>query len=111
MGFLDSREKAIVLWLIAAAILALIKVDGLVGQLGRLVMGVCGKLALPFLLLAMYSAGVAYAAAVGGAWHPSATKQAVYWFVGTGVVLVARSIEQANGPPWSVREVVVWRSG
>jgi hypothetical protein len=105
LDFLDSREKAVLVWALLAFTWAVIKVDGFLASVGGILRVLCGKLLLPFVLLASYCAGVVVAAQALGLWHTTAMKETVYWFLGTGVVLVGRAIESANNPNWT-REIL-----
>jgi type IV secretory pathway TrbL component len=62
LDFLDSREKAVLVWTLIALAWALIKVDGFLASVGGILRVLCGKLLLPFVLLAGYCAGVVIAA-------------------------------------------------
>jgi hypothetical protein len=101
LAFLDSREKAVFVWTLVAFAWAVIKVDGFLASVGGILGVLCGKLLLPFVLLASYCAGVVIAAQALGLWHTTAIKETVYWFLGTGVLLVGRAIESANNPNWA----------
>jgi hypothetical protein len=101
LDLLDSREKAVLVWALVALAWAVIKVDGFVASVGEILRVLCGKLLLPFLLLASYCAGVVVAAQAVGLWHTTAINETVYWFFGTGVLLVGRAIEAANKAHWA----------
>ena len=101
LDFLDSREKAVLVWTLVAFAWAAIKVDGFLASVGGILRVLCGKLLLPFILLASYCAGLAIAAQGLELWHTTAIKETVYWFLGTGVLLVGRAIESANNPNWA----------
>ncbi len=101
LDLLDSREKAVLVWTLVALAWAVIKVDEFLASVGGILRVLCGKLLLPFVLLASYCAGVVIAAQALGLWHTTATKETVYWFLGTGVLLVGRAIESANNPNWA----------
>lgn len=101
LDFLDSREKAVFVWMLVALAWAVIKVDGFLSSVGGMLRVLCGKLLLPFVLLASYCAGVVIAAQPLGLWHTTAIKETVYWFFGTGVLLVGRAIESASNPNWA----------
>jgi hypothetical protein len=101
LDFLDSREKAVLVWTLLAFAWAVIEVDGFLASLGGIFRILCGKLLLPFVLLASYCAGVVIAAQALGLWHTTAIKETVYWFFGTAVLLVGRAIESASNPNWA----------
>jgi hypothetical protein len=101
LDFVDSREKAVLVWTLVAFAWAVMKVDGFLVSLGGILHVLYGKLLLPFVLLASYCAGLVIAAQPLGLWHTTAIKEIVYWFFGTGVLLVGRAIESANSPNWA----------
>lgn len=92
--FLNSREDAILFWAVASVGYAAYKdPQGVGGAFG----GVLSALLQPKLLLRfgsalLYSAAVVYAAEEVGLWHTTALKATIYWFFGTGVVLVGEAI-------------------
>jgi hypothetical protein len=94
LDFFNNREKAILLWTVGLGVFAAIKSDGLGGSLLR----VLGALASPKLLLlfgsaALYCATLLFLANAPEFWHSTALKATVYWFLGTGVVLVGRATQ------------------
>lgn len=101
LDFLDSREKAVLVWTLVALAWAVIKVDGFLVSVGGILRVFCGKLLLPFVLLASYCVGVVLAAQAVGLWHTTPVKETVYWFFATGVLLVGRAIESASDPHWA----------
>jgi hypothetical protein len=103
LDFLDSREKAVLVWTLIAFTFAVVKVDGFLASVGGILRVLCGKLLLPFVLLASYCAGVVIAAQALELWHATAIKETVYWFFGTGALLVGGAIESANDPNWARR--------
>jgi len=64
------------------------------------------KLLLLFGLALLYSFGVVYAAWLGGLWHLPALKETVYWFIGTGVALVALAISPGASTRQLLRRVL-----
>jgi hypothetical protein len=99
LDFLDSREKAVVLWALVLVVFVAVKGEGFVGSL----IGVLRTLVAPKLLLIFGSAAVSCAAVVllaseVGLWHTTAIKETVYWFFGTGVVLVGNAIQWQDDP-------------
>jgi hypothetical protein len=105
LDFLDSRETAVLVWTLIAFTWAVIKLDGLLASLGGIVRVLGGKLLLPFVLLATYCGGVVIAAQALGLSHTTAIKETIYWFFGTGVLLVGRAIKSASNPTWA-REIL-----
>jgi hypothetical protein len=102
LDFLNSREKALLFWLI---VIAAIVARGAKGSgLGRSINGILWSVTRPkllavFLGVAVYSAVVLFAARWLGLWDTSATKETVYWFFGTGVVLAGGAIQAFLADP------------
>src|SRR6266542_226230 len=85
LDFLNSREKALVVWLVAIFAFAALKS----GDLGSSFLGVLrvlcsSKLLLLFGSAALYSAALVVLGRELGLWHTSAIKATIYWFFGTG---------------------------
>jgi hypothetical protein len=89
-SFLNSREDAILLWvLVAAGFLIYKDARGIGSALWKVVRAFCTtKLLLLFGSAALYSALVVLLAAKLGFWHTSALRETVYWFLGTAFILV-----------------------
>jgi hypothetical protein len=107
LDVLNSREEAAVLWLVAIVAFAAIKSD----SLGSSFLGVLRRLASPKLLLlfgsaALYSGALVFAGKEIGLWHTSATKATVYWFFGTGVILVGNATQVSPDDPFFVRKLL-----
>ena len=107
VAFLDSREKAIAVWLLAAVVLVAIKGDGL----GSSFLGVLRTLVAPkvlglFVAAGLYVATVVFLASELGIWHTSATKATLYWFFGTGVILAASATQASPREPTLVRKLL-----
>lgn len=101
---LDPREKAVLAWAALILCLAVVKGDGFIGNVGACVRALLAwKLMLAFGMAALYSTLLLWAASEAGLWHQTATKATIYWFLGTGVLLVGRAID-AGRPgipiPW-----------
>jgi len=96
--FLDSREDAILVWAILLVGFALSgETKGIAGAFFvALRILVASKLGLVFASAALYSAAVLYGAKSLGIWHTTGTKEAVYWFLGTALILVGHAIEWAD---------------
>lgn len=93
IDFFNSREKAIALWTGVLLVYASFKSEGLGRQLLSLVrVALAPKLVLPALCTAAYSAGLTLAASRLGLWHRTATKETVYWFFGTALVLMGSAL-------------------
>jgi hypothetical protein len=100
IDFINAREKAALVWAAAILILTLVKSDGFVGSLGVAVRAFFArKLLIAFGSAALYSAVVLWIANDLGLWHLAAAKASVYWFFGTGVVLVSRAIASSPDAP------------
>jgi hypothetical protein len=100
--FLNSREDAVLLWSI---VLFLVFFGSLATDprgIGASAWGVIRSLFVPKLLLlfgsaAAYSAAIVLLAERLGLWHMNSLKETVYWFVGSGLVLVARAVDATPG--------------
>lgn len=107
--FLNSREDAALVWVAAVIGFAVVKDPRGIGGSACAVLRAAlhPKLLLLFGSAALYSAGLVYAAADAHLWHSAALKETVYWFVGSGIVLVGTAVSQA-GPTDArmVRQVV-----
>jgi hypothetical protein len=87
--FLNSREDAMLLW--ATLILACVTYKGpsiWLSFFGLARLMFASKLTLLFGSAAVYSVAVVLLAKNLGLWHMTALKETIYWFVGTGVILV-----------------------
>jgi hypothetical protein len=98
LGFLDSREKAVLLWALMLVVLAAAKGEGFVGSLIGVLRAPTPKLLLIFGSAAVSCAAVVLLASEVGLWHMTAIKATVYWFFGTGVVLVGNAIQWQDDP-------------
>lgn len=98
--FLNSREDAILVWTIVIVAFAVSKKPRGIGSsfLAVLKTLLDAKLLLLFGSLAVYSGLLLYGAKEFGLWHgaDSGFKAAVYWFVGTGVVLAGEAVMRAR---------------
>lgn len=93
IDFLNSREKASILWGLALLVYVVPKTDGL----GRNVFGILRtlfgwKLSLLWGLSALYTAALVLVAQKIGLWHTTAIKETVYWYFGTGAILAGRAV-------------------
>jgi hypothetical protein len=92
IDFLDSRERAVALWAAAILLFAIVKGEGVITSLvGVLRALVQSKILLLFGTAALYCAGIVALGHRAGLWHTSATKETVYWFVGSALVLVGNA--------------------
>lgn len=96
--FLNSREDALALWAVVVLAFSFYKAPR---EIGTALLGVFHALIHPKLLLlfgaaVVYCGLVIYAAKELGLWHTTALKETIYWFVGTGVVLVGDAVARAN---------------
>jgi hypothetical protein len=97
---LNSREKAGLLWLLVLVVVAGIRSDGFRASLLDVFRSLASpKLLAPFAVAGLYSAGLVFLAHRLGLWHTTALKATVYWFFGTGVVLVGAAIMMARDDP------------
>jgi hypothetical protein len=107
LDFLNSREKAILLWTTALLAFAAAKADGFASSL----MSVLRAIAEPKLLLlfgsgALYCAILVLAASEASLWHTTATKETVYWFFGGGLVLVGKAVVAATSDPAFLKKLL-----
>lgn len=105
--FLNSREEAAIIW---AAVLFgyLLHKDA---SIGRSLLTLMRDLFAPALsriwvMAAGYTAGVVVAAHELGLWHPTATKETVYWFIGTGAVLTMNAMTTRDSGGDYAKQVV-----
>jgi hypothetical protein len=101
ISFLDSREKAILVWTLLLLAYVLRKDRSIASSmLGVLRSMFAPKLAVVWITAAAYCAALVVAADLVGLWHTSAIKETVYWFIGSGAVLtggamIARTFDEA----------------
>lgn len=94
--FLNSREDALLLWVVVIVAYACYASRKSGGGLGASFVAVVRAFLAPKVLL-VFSAAAAYAALVVlvaqhlGLWHATALKETIYWFVGVGVILVGEA--------------------
>lgn len=106
-NFLNSREDAALIW--SGVLLAYVLFKDPRG-IGGSLFGVIRALLTPKLLLLFgtvlaYCAGLVLLAWWLGVWHTTALKETVYWFFGTGVVLVGQAITASPRDPAFARRV------
>jgi hypothetical protein len=100
VDFLNSREKAVVLWTVAIVVYAAVKGEGVVASfVGVLRALVQPKLVLLFGSAALYCAGLVLLAIKAGLWHTTAVNETVYWFIGSGLVLVGNATHASRRAP------------
>ncbi|TML62909.1 MAG: hypothetical protein E6G22_07180 [Actinobacteria bacterium] len=96
LDFLNSREKASLLWVAAIVAFATAKRNGVASSFVAVVRSLLApKLLAVFGSAALYCAGVVLLARWIGAWHTAALKETIYWFFTGGVVLVGRAVTHA----------------
>jgi hypothetical protein len=104
--FLNSREKAIVIWAVILVGFAAYKSDGLGSSLGAVLRSrFVTKLILLFGTATAYCAALVLAASKLGLWDTSAIKATIYWFFGTGVVLVGSAVTGRDDPDFLTKLV------
>src|SRR5512132_269462 len=97
--FLNSREDAVLLWSIVFFLVFFgypFSKDprGIASSTWDVVRAlVVPKLLLLFGSAAAYSAAIVLLADRLGLWHTTSLKDTVYWFVGSGIVLVAKAVD------------------
>jgi hypothetical protein len=94
--FLNSREDAILVWIVVGLAYVLRKdFRGIGGSfLATLRALLSPKLLLLFGSAALYVAALVYGASKLGLWHTSALKATIYWYVGTAVVLAGQAVTE-----------------
>jgi hypothetical protein len=92
--FLNSRERAVLIWAVLLLVFAVVKADGFGSSLLDLIR-VAGapKLLILFGCAAVYCAIFVLAGNITGLWQTTAVKETVYWFFGTGVVIVGNATQ------------------
>jgi hypothetical protein len=104
--FLNSREKAIIIWAVILVGFAAYKSDGLGSSLGAVLRSLfVTKLVFLCGTAAAYCAALVLAANKLGLWQTSAIKATIYWFFGTGVVLVGSAVTGCDGPDFLTKLV------
>jgi len=90
-SFFNSREDAMLLWMVAFLAWVVYQDPRRIG--GSFLKVVRAFFVATILLVfgsaLLYSAAVVYVAHDAGLWHGTALKATVYWFLGTGTVLIA----------------------
>lgn len=106
--FLNSREDALLVWSVVLLAYVLSKDPRGIGGslLGVLRALLAPKLVLLFGSALAYSAGLVYLAWWLGAWHTAALKETIYWFSGTGVILVGQAVMASPKDPEFARRVL-----
>jgi hypothetical protein len=90
--FLNSREDAILIWAVLILAFAFSQNgSAIASSLWSVVCALFGKVFILFALAAAYSAAVLILANRLRVFHASATKEAIYWFFGVGLVLVGNA--------------------
>ena len=101
-AFLNSREDAGLIWTVIVLAFVIYKVPGVLGNFAHIVW-----LAIKPPLVFLFGGAVLYCAAlllVGnrlGVWETSATKETVYWFLGTGLVLAGHATKARPDPDYA----------
>ncbi len=92
--FLNSREEAVSVWtIVVVGYVAWKDPRGLWASFAGVVRAAAHpKLLLLFGSALMYVAGIVAIASRLGLWHASSLKATIYWFAGTGIVLVGESV-------------------
>lgn len=92
--FLNSREDAILVWIVVGLAYVLRKdFRGIGGSFLAVLRSLLHpKLLLLFGAALAYSAALVYAANRLGLWHSTALKATIYWYVGTAVVLAGEAV-------------------
>lgn len=109
--FLNGREDAALIWVTAVISLAVVKDPRGIGGSAYAVLRAAlhPKLLLLVGSAALYSTALVYAAAETHFWHSAALKETVYWFVGSGIVLVGTAVTEAAATDARIVRQVVKR--
>jgi hypothetical protein len=94
LPFLNSREKAALVWLVITAVfVARHPGSGLgIAIANVLRSALLSKLVVLWLVATAYSVPLVYLAWRIGLWHPSASKETIYWFVGSQLPTVGAAL-------------------
>jgi hypothetical protein len=104
--FLNSREDAVLLWIVLILAFAFTQNGrAIAGSLWGVVVALFGKVLILFGLAGAYCAGILILANRVGLFHASASKEAIYWFFGVGLVLVGNATQATPGPSY-VKDVL-----
>jgi hypothetical protein len=98
---LSNREYAILFWALLCALALLVwafRSAEWRQSLGELRALTAPKLLLLFVSTALHTAVVVFLANEAGLWHRTSLKEAIYWFVGTGLILVGNAAGVAGDP-------------
>jgi hypothetical protein len=96
LDFLNSREKAVLLWAIAVVAFATVKGNGVVFSFVNVVRAFFApKVLLMFCSAALYCVGIVLLARWVHLWHATGLKETVCWFLTGGFVLVGRAVTHA----------------
>jgi hypothetical protein len=97
---LNGREQAILVWSVVALVWVLTRRD-IRRSLGTVVLAFFHpKLARMWIGTAAYLAVAVWLGHRIGVWHASSTKETIFWFVGTGLVLTGRATQAASKPDY-----------
>jgi hypothetical protein len=101
-AFLNSREDAGLVWTIVVLAFVIYKVPGVLGNFVHIIwLAVRPPLGFLFGGAAIYCAGIVAAASVLGVWEKTDTKETVYWFLGTGLVLAGHATSTGPDPAYA----------
>jgi hypothetical protein len=108
VDFLNSREDAILVWTIALIAFVVWKGgEDFWASIAAFVRAAAApKLLVLFGSAAAYCAAVVFAAERAGLWHSVTLKETVYWFVGSGIVLVGNATHASPGDARYFRKVL-----
>jgi hypothetical protein len=100
LNILDSREKAVVIWVAAIVVYGTLKARRDIGSPIALLLRTMfhRKMLLLFGSAAGYCVAAVAVAQWAGLWHATAAKETVYWFCTGGITLVGQAVSHAKSP-------------
>jgi hypothetical protein len=97
VNFLNSREKATVLWILVLTAYVWRRDHSIGGSIFSAVRALFAwKLTILWVAAATYTAAIICAAYELGLWHTTAIKETIYWFCCTGMVLVGSATTEES---------------
>lgn len=104
IDFLNSREDALLFWVLVAVGLGLYRAPGLAPSLANVVRSfLAPKLLILWVTSTAYVAVAVSVAESFGLWHPTSLKETVYWLAGTGLILAGGATQTRGDPAEFIR--------
>lgn len=99
LDVLNSREDALLFWVVVGVGLAFYKIPALRPSLVQVVRAsLAPKLLTLWITLAVYTAAIVFVFEQIGWWHTASAKETAYWYFGTGLVLAGRATQTRGDP-------------